>query len=89
MAQWFEVLLFDFMVTNRTELTEFLSFVVMKKPLYNFSKDPMPGFYRDGYCIVGPEDTGNHSVAGASSATIQETLPAENTHHSYSNGLLP
>jgi uncharacterized protein len=38
----------------------------MKKPLYNFSKDPMTGFYRDGYCRVGPDDTGNHSVAGIS-----------------------
>jgi len=24
----------------------------------------MTGFYRNGYCQVGPEDTGNHSVAG-------------------------
>ncbi len=24
----------------------------------------MTGFYRDGYCRVGPEDAGNHSVAG-------------------------
>lgn len=24
----------------------------------------MTGFYRDGYCRVGPEDTGNHAVAG-------------------------
>ena len=24
----------------------------------------MTGFYRDGYCRVGPEDPGNHSVAG-------------------------
>jgi uncharacterized protein (DUF2237 family) len=31
----------------------------MKKPLYNFSKNPMTGFYRDGYCRVGPEDSGN------------------------------
>lgn len=36
---------------------------VMKKPLHNFSKNPMTGFYRDGYCRVGPDDTGNHSVA--------------------------
>lgn len=24
----------------------------------------MTGFYRDGYCRVGPEDGGNHAVAG-------------------------
>ncbi|KAG0652007.1 hypothetical protein D0Z07_0927 [Hyphodiscus hymeniophilus] len=35
----------------------------MKKPLGLFSKEPMTGFYRNGYCEVGPEDTGNHSVA--------------------------
>ena len=37
---------------------------VYKKPLGLFSKSPMTGFYRDGYCRVGPEDSGNHSVAG-------------------------
>lgn len=26
--------------------------------------NPMTGFYRDGYCRVGPEDRGNHAVAG-------------------------
>ncbi|KUJ08863.1 uncharacterized protein LY89DRAFT_724851 [Mollisia scopiformis] len=36
---------------------------VMKKPLGLFSKDPMTGFYRTGFCDVGPEDAGNHSVA--------------------------
>src|SRR5450432_2488070 len=58
----------------------------MKRPLYNFSKDPMAGFYRDGYCRVGPEDTGNHSVAGVFSVGIQEKLLAENVRHSYSHG---
>ncbi|KAI9816951.1 MAG: hypothetical protein M1832_004935 [Thelocarpon impressellum] len=36
---------------------------VLSKPLGLFSKSPMTGFYRNGYCDVGPEDTGNHSVA--------------------------
>ncbi|KAI9817203.1 MAG: hypothetical protein M1827_001316 [Pycnora praestabilis] len=36
---------------------------VMKKPLANFSKQPMTGFYRNGFCDTGPEDPGNHSVA--------------------------
>jgi hypothetical protein len=40
---------------------------VMKKPLGLFSKDPMTGFYRNGYCQVGPEDRGNHAIAGISS----------------------
>jgi len=38
---------------------------VMKKPLGMFSKDPMTGFYRNGLCDVGKEDTGNHSIAGS------------------------
>ncbi|RKF76769.1 hypothetical protein GcM1_224016 [Golovinomyces cichoracearum] len=36
---------------------------VLGKPLILWSKEPMTGFYRNGYCQVGPEDTGNHSVA--------------------------
>ncbi|KAL2063316.1 hypothetical protein VTL71DRAFT_5121 [Oculimacula yallundae] len=36
---------------------------VFKKPLGLFSKQPMTGFYRNGYCDVGPDDSGNHSVA--------------------------
>ncbi|ETN36620.1 uncharacterized protein HMPREF1541_08898 [Cyphellophora europaea CBS 101466] len=31
--------------------------------LARFSMQPPTGFYRDGYCRVGPEDKGNHSVA--------------------------
>ncbi|MEO1229261.1 MAG: DUF2237 domain-containing protein [Myxococcota bacterium] len=26
------------------------------------SKDPLTGFYRDGYCVTGPEDRGTHVV---------------------------
>ena len=37
---------------------------VFKKPLAVFSKEPLTGFYRDGYCRVGAEDGGNHAVAG-------------------------
>ncbi|TVY31869.1 hypothetical protein LSUB1_G008819 [Lachnellula subtilissima] len=40
-----------------------LQTAVMKKPLGMFSKDPMTGFYRNGLCDVGKEDTGNHSIA--------------------------
>ena len=38
--------------------------LVYQKPLALFSQKPMTGFYRDGYCRVGPEDGGNHAVAG-------------------------
>ncbi|CAM6122389.1 unnamed protein product [Calypogeia fissa] len=37
---------------------------VFSKPLAHFSNKPMTGFYRDGYCRTGPEDFGNHAVAG-------------------------
>ncbi|KAK7993876.1 respiratory supercomplex factor 1- mitochondrial [Apiospora arundinis] len=37
---------------------------VFKKPLKLFSTQPMTGFYRDGYCHTGPDDAGNHAVAG-------------------------
>ncbi|KAL9116121.1 MAG: hypothetical protein Q9227_000490 [Pyrenula ochraceoflavens] len=37
---------------------------VLKKPLALFSKQPLTGFYRDGYCRTGPEDGGNHAIAG-------------------------
>ncbi|KAI4188660.1 MAG: hypothetical protein L6R41_001981 [Letrouitia leprolyta] len=37
---------------------------VLKKPLALFSQSPVTGFYRDGYCRTGPEDGGNHAVAG-------------------------
>lgn len=26
-------------------------------------KDPLTGFYRDGYCKTGPNDYGNHVIA--------------------------
>jgi uncharacterized protein (DUF2237 family) len=46
----------------------------MKKPLGLFSKEPLTVFYRNGYCDVGPEDTGNHSVAGLFSHILQGIL---------------
>ena len=49
----------------------------MKKPLGLFSKEPMTGFYRNGYCEVGPEDTGNHSVAGKSSPRQNHNKPVD------------
>jgi uncharacterized protein (DUF2237 family) len=61
---------------------------VMKKPLGIFSKEPMTGFYRNGYCDVGPEDTGNHSVAGKlpsylRTTSINYTRSTSNTHRRF------
>ncbi|EMF10940.1 uncharacterized protein SEPMUDRAFT_150882 [Sphaerulina musiva SO2202] len=33
-----------------------------------FQKDPPVGFFKDGYCRSGPQDSGNHSIA----ATVSE-----------------
>jgi uncharacterized protein (DUF2237 family) len=36
---------------------------VLGEPLQLLSKKPETGFYRDGYCKTGPEDSGIHVVA--------------------------
>lgn len=35
---------------------------VLGEPLTPCCHDPVTGFYRDGFCRVGPEDRGNHAV---------------------------
>lgn len=35
----------------------------------------MTGFFRDGYCRVGPEDGGNHAVAGTLSSLPSYQVP--------------
>ena len=35
---------------------------VLGGPLETCCTEPMTGFYRDGHCHTGPEDSGNHSV---------------------------
>lgn len=35
----------------------------------------MTGFFRDGYCRVGPEDGGNHAVAGTLSTAFYALFP--------------
>lgn len=35
---------------------------VLGTELKSCCTDPMTGFYRDGYCRTGPEDTGRHTV---------------------------
>lgn len=37
---------------------------VFSKPLALFSKSPMTGYKRDGYCHTGPDDSGHHVIAG-------------------------
>lgn len=44
--------------------TDILTKLVFKQPLRLFSKQPVTGFYRDGYCRTGAADFGNHAVAG-------------------------
>ena len=46
---------------------------VFKKPLALFSQSPMTGFYRDGYCRVGPEDGGNHGMGSLKNTFGNET----------------
>lgn len=36
---------------------------VLGEPLQVCGTDPMTGFYRDGYCVTGPDDHGRHVVA--------------------------
>lgn len=35
---------------------------VLGKPLQTCSTDPLTGFYRDGCCHTGPQDTGRHLI---------------------------
>ena len=35
---------------------------VLGGPLASCSKQPMTGFYRDGCCRTGPDDTGEHTI---------------------------
>lgn len=35
---------------------------VLGAPLQVCCRDPLTGFYRDGFCLTGPEDRGLHTV---------------------------
>ena len=35
---------------------------ILGTPLQSCCTDPLTGFYRDGYCATGPQDTGKHVV---------------------------
>lgn len=41
---------------------------VLGEPLQPCGTDPVTGFYRDGYCTVGPEDVGVHGVCAVMTA---------------------
>ncbi|KAK5097600.1 hypothetical protein LTS08_007015 [Lithohypha guttulata] len=56
---YFFVLLFSSQIN-----AEIQDKAVFKQPLRLFSKQPMTGYYRDGYCRTGAADFGNHAVAG-------------------------
>ena len=38
---------------------------ILGTELQTCSTDPMTGFYRDGFCKTGPEDTGTHTVCAS------------------------
>jgi uncharacterized protein (DUF2237 family) len=41
---------------------------VLGGPLEPCSADPLTGFYRDGHCTSGPEDSGRHTICAVVSA---------------------
>ena len=45
---------------------------VFGEPLEPCSLEPMTGFYRDGCCETGPEDTGRHVVCASVTAEFLE-----------------
>lgn len=45
---------------------------VIGEPLQGCSTDPLTGFYRDGSCRTGPEDTGSHTICAVVSAEFLE-----------------
>jgi uncharacterized protein (DUF2237 family) len=45
---------------------------VLGGPLETCSAEPLTGFYRDGCCHTGPEDTGSHTICAVVSAEFLE-----------------
>ena len=43
---------------------------ILDEPLQICGKDPMTGYYRDGYCKTGSSDKGTHTVCGEVDAII-------------------
>ena len=44
----------------------------MKGPLWQFLRDPLTGFHRDGYCHTGLEDKATHVIAATVSDEFLE-----------------
>lgn len=61
---------------------------VMTGPLWQFSRDPPTGFFRDGYCRTGPEDEGNHVIAATVSNEFLE-FSAKNGNNLKDVGVKP
>jgi uncharacterized protein (DUF2237 family) len=52
---------------------------VLGTPLVITGTDPLTGFYRDGFCCTGPQDSGKHVVAAVvSDAFLEFTLALGN-----------
>ena len=51
-------------IYQETALTEIKKIArnVLGNPLESCCAAPMTGFYRDGFCQTGPQDTGSHTV---------------------------
>jgi uncharacterized protein (DUF2237 family) len=45
---------------------------VLGGPLEPCGVEPLTGFYRDGSCVTGPEDLGNHTVCAVVTADFLE-----------------
>ena len=50
---------------------------VLGEKLETCGKDPITGFYRDGYCNVGPDDFGLHAVCAVVTAEFLEFSKAQ------------
>jgi uncharacterized protein (DUF2237 family) len=52
---------------------------VLGTPLVITGTDPLTGFYRDGFCCTGPQDSGKHVVAAVvTDAFLEFTLALGN-----------
>ncbi len=52
---------------------------VLGTPLQITGTDPLTGFYRDGFCCTGPQDSGKHVVAAVvTDAFLEFTLAMGN-----------
>ncbi|MFC5284049.1 DUF2237 family protein [Pedobacter alpinus] len=52
---------------------------VLGTPLVITGTDPLTGFYRDGFCCTGPQDTGKHVIAAVvTDAFLEFTLALGN-----------